>query len=172
MLNKKYLYSIVTIIIILLVAFYKLVDMKYQTNEQVVTSSKVSKSKVGNKNEGLMSVTVTIDNKKYRAHLLNNSAAKSFAKKLPVTLTFDSYAKGVDEKIADLPVKLNTSNMPVGDSASKGEIGYWSPQPRIVLYYGNVSHYDGIHIIGKFDDVSAIKTIQKQTGKFQVSISK
>lgn len=31
-------------------------------------------------------------------------------------------------------------------------IAYWSPQPRVVLYYGGVGAWDGIHVIGSFDE--------------------
>lgn len=104
--------------------------------------------------------------------MYENSAANALEKRLPMTLSFDNFGAGFDEKIGDLSTKLSTKKMPNSSDASAGEIGYWSPHPRVVLYYGHVYEYDGIHIIGQFDDSGAISALRNQTGKFTVTIDK
>lgn len=47
--------------------------------------------------------------------------------------------------------------MPRGHTGAKGTIGYWSPDRRIVFYYGNEEYYEGIHIIDKFDSKIYVK---------------
>ncbi|WP_056979776.1 cyclophilin-like fold protein [Companilactobacillus nodensis] len=116
-------------------------------------------------------IRVTINNKSFKAKLYNNSATKSFKKRLPMKLKFRDYAS--EEKIADISGHLNTKGMADGGNPKPGQIAYWSPQPRIVFYYSDVDYFDGIHLIGKFDQPQkASRYIQKQHGKIKVVIQK
>ena len=116
-----------------------------QANTESVTSSDTRASQTGRQK-----IVITIKGKQLTAHLNGSSAAKAFAKELPTTLSFRDYP-GLPEKIADLGHKLPTKGMPSGQAGTRGSIGYWSPQQRIVFYWGTEEYYEGIHIIGHFD---------------------
>lgn len=95
-------------------------------------------------------IAVIVNGQTLPAHLNTSSAAQALVKRLPMTLTFRDYA-GLPEKIADLDRALPTRGMPRGHAGTKGSIGYWSPDQRLVFYWGRESYYEGIHIIGRFD---------------------
>lgn len=119
-------------------------------------------------------VTITIDGTEYAAHLYNNSLTEELKTMLPLTLKYRTYASGFDEKIGDLKEGLDVSVGDFDNDPDAGDIGYWEPQPRIVLYYGDVGAYDGIHIIGHFDDhdkADAITALQSQEDDFEVTLS-
>lgn len=141
------------------------------------TSASQSSSAVqsqNNNDEGsttLEHISVTIGGQQYAATLYDNAAARDLASQLPLTLSFRDFGSGFDEKIGDLPNALSTEGMKDSDNGESGEIGYWSPQPRVVLYTGEVGEYSGIHIIGRFEDPSAaVDTIGQQSGEFSASI--
>jgi hypothetical protein len=116
-------------------------------------------------------ISVTIGGQQYAAALYDNAAGRDLANRLPLTMSFRDFGSGFDEKIGDLPSALSTEGMNNSDNGDPGEIGYWSPQPRVVLYTGEVGEYSGIHIIGRFDDPSAaVAAIGRQSGEFSATI--
>lgn len=129
------------------------------------TTKKSSDDEIGQK------IQVTINGQRLAAHLNNSSAAKAFAKQLPTTLNFSDFMD-MPEKVADLHYSLPTKGMPSGHAGTKGYIGYWSPDKRIVFYYGTEDYYEGIHIIGKFDDNNYRKIIKNMGNNVSVSIQK
>lgn len=131
------------------------------STSQVHTESLKTKSTQSKQNKR-KKIVITIKGKKLTAHLNNSSAAKAFARELPTTLSFRDYP-GLPEKIADLGHKLPTNGMPSGHAGTRGSIGYWSPQRRIVFYWGTESYYEGIHIIGHFD-TNNYRTVVKNMG--------
>ena len=56
------------------------------------------------------------------------------------------------KKIGDLDSELDLGYSSYVHDPNPGDIAYWSPQPRVVLYYGDVGAWDGIHVIGSFDE--------------------
>ncbi|GAB5056759.1 hypothetical protein COSHB9_11470 [Companilactobacillus alimentarius] len=134
------------------------------TNErtsQVTTAQKETQTKI----------TVSINGTELKAHLNNSSAAKAFAKELPTTLSFRDYAD-MPEKVADLNHSLPTKGMPSGHEGTRGAIGYWSPQQRIVFHWGTEDYYEGIHIIGKFDSNNYRNVIRNMGNNVNVRITK
>ena len=117
-------------------------------------------------------VTVSMDGHGWRAHLNDSQAAQALASRLPLTLTFRDFAQGFDEKIADLDQPLPFDQMSSGDDPSPGQIAYWSPDQRLVLYWGDVARYDGIHVIGAFDDPAAQSAVQALSPDSQVTITR
>ena len=115
-------------------------------------------------------ITVRMNNKKFKARLYDNRAANKFKKRLPETLKFRNYGTGFEEKIAD-SAKLSTKGMTSGDDPKPGQIAYWSPEPRIVLYFGNVDYYDGIHLIGEFNNRKAAAKYLRTHKKLTVKIN-
>lgn len=114
---------------------------------------------------------MTIDGTSYSARLNGTQAAESLKPLLPLTLSFHDFSSGFDEKIADLDQPLAFDQMPAGDDPAPGDIAYWSPDQRIVLYWGDVARYDGIHLIGSFDSDDAIEAIRSLTPSSSVTIS-
>ncbi|BDR57340.1 cyclophilin-like fold protein [Xylocopilactobacillus apis] len=120
-------------------------------------------------------IVVIIKRHRYHACLNNSVPAKQLAKRLPLTLKFSAMSQGIDEKISDLAKPLSTKGTPEGADPNPGDIAYWSPQPRLVLYWGDVDYYPGIHLLGKFskaDRVKAIKALKQQKHDFKVRIIK
>lgn len=111
-------------------------------------------------------------NQKLQANLNNSSAAQQFLRELPKTMHFRTYMSGYDEKIADLHHSLSTKGMPRGNNARAGDIGYWSPDRRIVFYWGNVDYYPGIHIIGHFKANTNLQTIQHLNSSDRVKLTR
>ena len=129
----------------------------------------VTKKQINMHNKFEKKIVITINGNKMTAHLNNSSAAKAFASELPTTLSFRDYP-GLPEKIADLGHKLPTNGMPSGHAGTRGSIGYWSPQRRIVFYWGTEDYYEGIHIIGHFDTNEYRKVVKNMGNNVQVQI--
>lgn len=168
----KLLRNIIIVLAIVVVIIALFLGIKHGLNSNRSQTQEHQTSSLTTSTKSATKIGVTIGNHSYKAHLYDNSAANALKKRLPMTLSFDNFGAGFDEKIGDLSTKLSTKGMPNSSDAGAGEIGYWSPQPRVVLYYGHVDEYDGIHIIGQFDDSRTISALKNQTGKFTVTINK
>lgn len=117
-------------------------------------------------------VVVTIGDTSYPAHLNDTQAALALAERLPLTLSFRDYSASMPEKISELDDALPFDQMPAGDDPQPGDIGYWSPDQRLVLYWGDVGQYTGIHVIGAFDDPAALLAVEALTPDSQVTITR
>ena len=116
-------------------------------------------------------ITVLIGTKNLRARLNDSTTAKALAQRLPLQLDFRDFGSSFPEKIADLSQSLTTKGTPAAGDPKPGDLAYWSPEPRVVLYWGDVGEYAGIHVIGHFlDRAAAIKTIKQQKGEFSARI--
>ncbi|MBA1435254.1 cyclophilin-like fold protein [Bombilactobacillus bombi] len=105
----------------------------------------------------------------FKACLKHNKAAQDLVKQLPIRLHFRSF--NTPEKLADLNQPLSTKGMTVGEDPAIGDIGYWSPEPRLVFYWGNVDYFNGIHVIGHFNKrQTAARVLQQQKHPFTVTI--
>ncbi|GEN94743.1 cyclophilin-like fold protein [Pediococcus ethanolidurans] len=134
-------------------------------------TEKSSKNNKADLHQQGKAINITIAGQKLSAHLYKNVTAKDLIQRLPITLSFSNFGSGFDEKIGDLPSKLTTQGMPTGEDPKVGDIGYWSPEPRIVFYWGDVGYYSGIHRIGHFDDVpKATQLIKQQKNTFKATI--
>lgn len=116
-------------------------------------------------------IQVTIDGTVYPARLNGSQAAEALRALLPLSLSFRDFSAGHEEKIADLNQPLAHDQMPAGDDPAPGDIAYWSPDQRIVLYWGDVARYNGIHVIGSFDSQNAIEAVRSLTPSSSVTIS-
>lgn len=139
-------------------------DSNTISSAAVRTKHKQSRKKVSQ-----TKLKIKIGKKTLKAHLNNSAAAKAFAKELPKNMRFWTYGS-MPEKVADLGHKLPTTGMSSGSRGRKGYIGYWSPDRRIVFYYGNESYWEGIHLIGKFDSKNYAKVIKSAPENVKVRI--
>lgn len=169
---KRKLLAVITII-----GFLTLAGCTQNNNSSQKISSSVSaqskkKAVKSRKKVSRTNLKIKINGHTLRAHLNNSSAARAFSKKLPTTLTFVDFPGNNSEKMADLNYSLPTKGMPSGHAGNKGTIGYWSPDHRIIFYYGHVDYYPGIHIIGKFDSKNYQKVISNMPNHTRVRITK
>lgn len=136
-----------------------------------VISEQTSTKQANIKSKKNQKINIKINGTTLKAHLNNSSAAQAFAKELPINLSFRDFMD-MPEKVADLNHKLPTKGMPSGHAGTDGSIGYWSPDRRIVFYWGTEDYYEGIHIIGKFDSTNYQKVIKSMGNNVTVRIEK
>jgi len=165
--SKKH-FKLIPLLLLVLVLVLSGCSPDDSQNNASTNSTNSTKVSAANKQSD-QKIVVTINGQKLQAHLNDSSAAKAFAKELPTTLSFRDFAD-MPEKIADLNHSLPTKGMPVGHAGTKGSIGYWSPQQRIVFYWGTESYYEGIHIIGTFDSDNYRNVIKNMGNDVNVSI--
>ena len=113
-------------------------------------------------------IRITFGDTELTARLHDNATARDLAAQLPLTLTF----RDLDnvEKTAPLPRELSLEGVPDGHDPDVGEIGYWSPDGDLVLYYGDVGFWNGIVRIGEFD--GSLDAIERQSDDFDVTIER
>jgi hypothetical protein len=96
-------------------------------------------------------LTIKIGGKVLTATLLDNQTAHDFVSILPINLSMnDLFGR---EKYGDLPKALSESG-PRSNKYEVGEIGYWSPDHQVAIYYrqdGESIPSPGIIPIAKID---------------------
>jgi hypothetical protein len=102
------------------------------------------------------------------ARLADNATARDLAAQLPLTLTFKDFNKV--EKIAKLPRPLSMQGVPKGDGPDISDIGYYQPSGDLVFHYDDVSYWNGIVRIGRFDNT--MELIEQQDHDFRVTIER
>lgn len=111
-------------------------------------------------------VNVRIGDKTYTAAMFNNPTANDLVSQLPLTLAFRDYAG--QEKVSPAPRALTMQGVPRGDDPEMNDFGYYAPSNSLVLYYSNVSYWDGIVRLGRFE--SSIEAIRTLPDGFTVTI--
>jgi hypothetical protein len=102
------------------------------------------------------------------------ATARDLAARLPLTLTFKDFNHV--EKVATLPRRLSTDDVPAGADPDIGGIGYYAPSGNLVFYYGDVGYWDGIVRIGRFDTTmeliehQAAVDLYTATGELEVGV--
>jgi len=134
--------------------------------------TKSAEASTSSKRPATTRVQVTIAGHHLTAHLNQSQPARQLRHRLPATFHFNGMGAGDPEKTSDLQHTLRYQQTPSGANPRPGDIAYWSPQPRLVFYWGDVDYYEGIHILGHFDQRKrAIKIIRQQQRPFTVKIS-
>jgi hypothetical protein len=95
-------------------------------------------------------IRIRVGTQSFTAQLEDNSASRDLVSLLPLDVVFHDF--GGQEKLATLPRKLDVSGMPTGDRAAAGDIGYYSPNGSLVLYYQDVGYWDGIVRLGRLEN--------------------
>ncbi|MFC7672648.1 cyclophilin-like fold protein [Mycolicibacterium sp. GCM10028919] len=111
-------------------------------------------------------IRIVVGDVQLMGRLFDNSAATDLKALLPVTLNFADL-NGV-EKTAPLPRKLAVDGMPDGDDPRVGDLGYWSPDGDLVIYYGDVGYWRGISRIGEVD--GDIPAVLRNAGEFSATV--
>lgn len=146
---------------IIVISFLSIIFSSYLTPLQSIQASEETNNQI----------IIKIHHHKNRATLNQSTAAHELYKRLPLKLRFRDFNQA--EKIADLKQPLSVKQMPVGANPRIGDLGYWSPQPRLVLYYGPVAYFRGIHLLGNFQySQRVLQAIKRQRHPFTVIIMK
>ena len=88
---------------------------------------------------------MSFEGKEVLINLFDTQAGRELAAMLPLTLSFEDYAKA--EKIAHLTGKLS-SGVPPSESPS-GDFTYYSPWGNLAVFYKGYGQADGLYILGK-----------------------
>ena len=110
-------------------------------------------------------IVLEIDGREIAGEIDDSATAASLAAQLPLTLTFVDH--GGQEKYAELPEALDLTGAPSTSRAEPLQIGYYSPDQRLILYYTQVGNFPGIVPIGTYADTAAL---QDQDGQFTATI--
>ncbi|WP_439425669.1 cyclophilin-like fold protein [Oenococcus alcoholitolerans] len=171
---------LIVVILLLLAVFYFISGSHSTRNSKSAAQNQRTKKITGNSSSkgsrrnqtSLTAVSINIDGRDFSAHLNNSSASRQLIAMLPYTVRVQGLNSGLEEHTADLQKPLSTSGMPAGAKPHPNDIGYWSPQPRIVLYWGDVGFYDGIHILGSFDNANAKNYIHSLKRPYKITITR
>lgn len=105
----------------------------------------------------LMRIRIVVENHELIATLENNPAARKFANMLPLELNLEDYH--ATEKIADLPSRLPTEDVPEGIDPDVGDITYFAPWGNLALFYRDFGYSRGLLRLGRIEgSVSVLAT--------------
>ena len=108
-------------------------------------------------------IKVVANGKEIVFALNDTSVSRSFYAQLPLTVDVENYSN--NEKIFQPPKKLDCSKAQEG-ACPVGSIAYFSPWNNVCLYYGDMSRYPGLYVMGKA--VSGTEQIRNITGKVKI----
>lgn len=112
-----------------------------------------------------MKIRLTFNGRSMTATLDDSPTARDFISLLPLTLTFEDYAK--TEKIAYLPRKLSEEGAPAGMDPSIGDITYYAPWGNLALFYRDFGYAKGLIKLGNLDEDTEAFNV---TGSVTVSL--
>lgn len=110
-----------------------------------------------------MIIKVSANGKEIVFALNDTSVSHSFYEHLPLTVAVENYSN--NEKIFQPPKKLDCSKAQEG-ACPVGTIAYFSPWNNVCMYYGDMSRYPGLYVMGKA--VSGTEQIRNITGKVKI----
>ena len=110
-----------------------------------------------------LKIKVVANGKEIVFALNDTSVSRSFYAQLPLTVDVENYSN--NEKIFQPPKKLDCSNAQEG-ACPVGSIAYFSPWNNVCMYYGDMSRYSGLYVMGKA--VSGTEQIRNITGKVKI----
>jgi hypothetical protein len=113
-------------------------------------------------------VRITFGSTTLTGRLNDTSTARALAGRLPLRLSFRDLMS--QEKVSPLTPALPTDGVPEGDDPVPGDIGYWIPDGNLVLYYGDVSYWDGIVRLGSFEGDPGV--LRQQPDGFPVTLER
>jgi hypothetical protein len=99
--------------------------------------------------ENRMRIQITIGEQRFGATLSDSAAGRDLLAQLPVSINMVDH--GGVEKTGPLPSPLSLKGQPEGADPDVGDLGYYAPGNDLVLYYGDLSYFPGIVILGRLD---------------------
>lgn len=110
-----------------------------------------------------LKIKVVANGKEIVFALNDTSVSRSFYAQLPLTVAVENYSN--NEKIFQPPKKLDCSKAQEG-ACPVGAIAYFSPWNNVCMYYGDMSRYPGLYVMGKA--VSGTEQIRNIKGKVKI----
>lgn len=110
-----------------------------------------------------MKIKVVANGKEIVFALNDTSVSRSFYAQLPLSVDVENYSN--NEKIFQPSKKLDCSKAQEG-ACPVGSIAYFSPWNNVCMYYGDMSRYSGLYVMGKA--VSGTEQIRNITGKVKI----
>ena len=110
-----------------------------------------------------MKIKVVANGKEIVFALNDTSVSRSFYAQLPLSVDVENYSN--NEKIFQPPKKLDCSKAQEG-ACPVGSIAYFSPWNNVCMYYGDMSRYSGLYVMGKA--VSGTEQIRNIKGKVKI----
>lgn len=163
---KKYILFISLLLLALLVPVFIFSQNDKKDN---ITTYNVERDKTMRSKKTVQDkISINIGDTILHAHLYQNAATADLKKQLPLELKYVDFNSA--EKMGDLAQPLDTKGMPNGAAARGGDIGYWSPDKRIIFYYEDVPKFSGIHIIGHFANRQEAQNFLKTHNSFSATI--
>lgn len=120
--------------------------------------------------EGETPIRITVGDVVMTGRLNSTTMAQRMIERLPLTLTFGNHSGGdaYPTKVSHLEPPLETDGTELGAAPGIGDIAHYVPNGNFGFYYGQLQHWPGAVVLGKFDgDPNAFA---KQTGPFSVTI--
>ena len=99
-----------------------------------------------------LDIFMHINGTAHRVVLEENDAARDFAARLPLTLTFEDYA--ATERISYLERKLTLGASPRSTTPKKGDFTYYSPWGNIAVFMKPFRHSEGLVPLGRMDEAA------------------
>jgi hypothetical protein len=96
-----------------------------------------------------LKIRLKVGDRVLKAILIDSKTTRDFISLLPLTLTFEDYAK--TEKVSNLPKRLSTEGAPSGSDPSVGDITYYAPWGNLAIFYRDFGYSRGLVILGKID---------------------
>lgn len=144
--------------------------MKHIRNSALLATSLLSLSLPSFAGDPAMQIRLTINQQHTAtATLADNSAARDFVTRLPLTLEMEDYH--ATEKIHVLPKKLDTTTVPDGMDPAPGELAYYAPWGNLAFFYKDFRYSRGLIPLATIDADDA-KTIFNRPGTLSVRIER
>lgn len=99
-----------------------------------------------NAQENTVKIRMSFNNQEAIIEMFDNPASHDFLSMLPLTASFDDYARA--EKISYLPRKLNTRGSPAA-SQMQGDFTYYSPWGNLAVFYKGFGSDGSLYVLGR-----------------------
>lgn len=122
----------------------------------------------GNSADSMPRVCITIGDQAMTLMLNNNTTARDFVSRLPLTVNMSDFAG--TEKIFTPSPGLTTRDAPHGCHPKAGDVASYSPWRNIAIYYRDGPSYSSDMIpIGRIEgDISVLKTSGSLSVRFEI----
>lgn len=117
---------------------------------------------------GQMKIRVILENTTLSATLDDTDVARDFAALMPFEVTLSDYSS--TEKVADLPRKLDISNVPDSYTPKAGDITHYAPWGNLAIFYRGFSRSKGLVRLGQFDGpIDALLSNKPFKARFEIA---
>jgi hypothetical protein len=113
-------------------------------------------------------IKLTVNENEIFVRLDDNQASRDFLEMLPLTLTFEDFNN--TEKIATLPNKLSTEDLPSGYTPQVGDFSYYAPWGNISVFYKDFRYSNSLYKLGTIE--AGTEILGNLNNDFEVTIER